>query len=166
MGLPRVAVPEYSMTLPSNEKEVKYRPFLVKEEKLLLMAMESEKEDEIMDAIKNVNTNCVQGDINIDKLPLFDIEYIFLWLRAKSKGEVIELNYSCPKCKGKIPVSFSVEDIKIHKADNHSNKVELTDDLGIVLNYPDIVLQKKIASLPDDLKEAAKKMAINKSNRI
>ena len=153
MGLPRVAVPEYSMTLPSNEKEVKYRPFLVKEEKLLLMAMESEKEDEIMDAIKNVITNCVQGDINIDKLPLFDIEYIFLWLRAKSKGEVIELNYSCPKCKGKIPVSFSVEDIKIHKADNHSNKVELTDDLGIVLNYPDIVLQKKIASLPDDLKE-------------
>ena len=94
MGLPRVAVPEYSMTLPSNEKEVKYRPFLVKEEKLLLMAMESEKEDEIMDAIKNVITNCVQGDINIDKLPLFDIEYIFLWLRAKSKGEVIELNYS------------------------------------------------------------------------
>ena len=153
MGLPRVAVPEYSMTLPSNEKEVKYRPFLVKEEKLLLMAMESEKEDEIMDAIKNVITNCVQGDINIDKLPLFDIEYIFLWLRAKSKGEVIELNYSCPKCKGKIPVSFSVEDIKIHKSDNHSNKVELTDDLGIVLNYPDIVLQKKIASLPDDLKE-------------
>ena len=130
MGLPRVAVPEYSMTLPSNEKEVKYRPFLVKEEKLLLMAMESEKEDEIMDAIKNVITNCVQGDINIDKLPLFDIEYIFLWLRAKSKGEVVELNYSCPKCKGKIPVSFSVEDIKIHKSDNHSNKVELTNDFG------------------------------------
>ena len=153
MGLPRVAVPEYSMTLPSNGKEVKYRPFLVKEEKLLLIAMEGEKEDEIMNAIKDVISNCVYDDINIDTLPLFDIEYIFLWLRAKSKGELIELNYSCPKCNGKIPISFSIEKIKVHKSDNHSNKVELTDDLGIVLKYPDIILQQKIAKLSDDLKE-------------
>ena len=80
MGLPKIAVPDYSMTLPSNGKEVKYRPFLVKEEKLLLIAMEGEKEDEIMNAIKDVISNCVYDDINIDTLPLFDIEYIFCLL--------------------------------------------------------------------------------------
>ena len=143
MGLPKIAVPEYSMTLPSNGKEVKYRPFLVKEEKLLLIAMESEKEDEIMNAIKNVMKNCVYGTIDIDTLPLFDIEYIFLWLRAKSKGEMIELNYNCPTCKGKIPVSFSIEDINVHKTDEHTNKINFTDELGVVLKYPDMKTAKR-----------------------
>ena len=149
MGLPRVAIPEYSMTLPSSGKVVKYRPFLVKEEKLLLIAMEGEKEDEIMTAIKNVIKGCIYDELNVDTLPLFDIEYIFLWLRAKSKGETIELAYSCPTCKSKIPVSFNVEDIKIHRTKEHTNKIEFTDDLGVVLKYPDIVLQKKISSLED-----------------
>ena len=153
MGLPKVAVPEYSLKLPSNDKEIKYRPFLVKEEKLLLIAMESEKEDQIMDAIKNVMKNCIYGNVDIDALPLFDIEYIFLWLRAKSKGETIELNYSCPKCKGKIPVSFSIEDIEINKEDGHTNKIDFTDDLGVVLKYPNMILQQKLSKLPDDLTE-------------
>ena len=153
MGLPKIAVPEYSITLPSNGKKIKYRPFLVKEEKLLLIAMESEKEDEIMNAIKNVMKNCVYGTIDIDTLPLFDIEYIFLWLRAKSKGEMIELNYSCPTCKGKIPVSFSIEDINVHKTDEHTNKINFTDELGVVLKYPDMNLQQKLSKLPKDLTE-------------
>ena len=93
MGLPKIAVPEYSLTLPSNGKEIKYRPFLVKEEKILLIAMESEEPQQMVDATKNVIKNCVFGDIDVDSLPTFDIEYIFLWLRAKSKGELIELKY-------------------------------------------------------------------------
>ena len=118
MGLPRVAVPEYSLKLPSNKKEIKYRPFLVKEEKLLLIAMEGKKEDEILDAVKQVIENCIIGDVNVNTLPMFDIEYIFLWLRAKSKGEIIELKYTCPKCEGQVPVGFNIEDVKIKNAAN------------------------------------------------
>jgi len=136
MGLPKIAVPEYSLTLPSTGEELKYRPFLVKEEKLLLIAMESEDEKQIIASTKTVITNCVFGDINVDKLPVFDVEYIFLWLRARSKGEVIELKYKCPDCQGPIPVIFNVEDVKIHKSEEHINKIELTDNVGVVLKYP------------------------------
>ena len=92
MGLPRIAVPEYSLKLPSSGKELKYRPFLVKEEKILLLAMESEDSKEIITATKNVIKNCVFGEIDVDTLPTFDIEYIFLWLRGRAKGEKVELN--------------------------------------------------------------------------
>jgi len=137
MGLPKIAVPEYSLTLPSTGEELKYRPFLVKEEKLLLIAMESEDEIQIAAATKNVIKNCIFEDINVDKLPVFDIEYIFLWLRARSKGEVIELKYKCPDCKGAIPVIFNVEDVKVHKNnEEHDGKIELTDNVGVVLKYP------------------------------
>jgi|TARA_B110000495_G_scaffold112979_1_gene97787 hypothetical protein len=138
MGLPIVAVPEYSLELPSNGKEIRYRPFLVKEEKLLLIAMESEEEKQILDSTKKVIENCVFGDIDIDKLPTFDIEYIFLWLRARSKGEVIELKYKCPTCKGQIPISFNVEDIKIKRHESHKTKIEINDTLGVVMKYPNI----------------------------
>lgn len=147
MGLPKVAVPEYSLILPSNGKEIKYRPFLVKEEKLLLIAMESEDENQILNSTKNVIENCVFGDIEVDKLPTFDIEYIFLWLRARSKGEVIELKYKCPTCTGQIPISFNVEDIKIKKHDNHNTKIEINDTLGVVMKYPNL------NSVPSDREE-------------
>jgi hypothetical protein len=147
MGLPKIAVPEYSLKLPSDGKEVKYRPFLVKEEKLLLIAMESENEDQIATAAKNVIQNCVYGDIDVDELPIFDVEYIFLWLRAKAKGEVIELNYNCPTCKTVIPASFNIEDIKIERKEGHEQKVQLTDDLGIVMKYPNLKLQSEIQKL-------------------
>jgi hypothetical protein len=149
MGLPRVAVPEYSLKLPSSGEEIKYRPFLVKEEKLLLIATESEDENEIIVATKNVIKNCVFSELDIDKLPIFDIEYIFLWLRARSKGEMIDLKYSCPKCKGEIPVQVNVEDVKVETVDGHSNKIELTDDLGICLKYPNMSFQSEIEALKD-----------------
>lgn len=147
MGLPKVAVPEYSLNLPSTGKEIKYRPFLVKEEKLLLIAMESEDEKQILNSTKKVIENCVFGDIEIDKLPTFDIEYIFLWLRARSKGEVIELKYKCPTCKGQIPISFNVEDIKIKRHENHNTKIEINDTLGVVMKYPNLT------SAPSDREE-------------
>ena len=147
MGLPKIAVPEYSLILPSNGKEVKYRPFLVKEEKILLIAMESENEDQITAAAKNVIQNCVYGDIEVDELPIFDVEYIFLWLRAKAKGEMIELSYNCPTCEAQIPASFNIENVKVEKQDDHEQKIQLTDDLGIVMKYPNLKLQNEIQKL-------------------
>ena len=151
MGLPKIAVPEYQLTLPSTGKDIKYRPFLVKEEKLLLIAMEGQNEQEILTAVQNVISECVLEDIDANTLPMFDIEYIFLWLRAKSKGEIIDLKYTCPTCKGPIPVGFNIEDIKMHYDEKHSTKIELTNDLGVVFKYPNVALQKKISELPDDL---------------
>ncbi len=139
MGLPKITTPEYSLELPSTGKEYKYRPFLVREEKILLIAMESEDEKQIISATKQVISNCIIGDeLDIDNLPTFDIEYIFLWLRAKSKGEIIELKYKCPTCKGDIGVSFNAEEVKIKKDEKHDKNIKLTDSLGIVMKYPNI----------------------------
>ena len=156
MGLPKIAVPEYSLKLPSDGKEVKYRPFLVKEEKLLLMAMETENEKEIMNATKNVITSCVFGDIDVPNIPTFDVEYIFLWLRAKAKGEIIDLKYTCPKCAATIPVSFNIEDIKVTKEEKHSSKVEITDELGVVLKYPNMSVQVQIDQFDEKISDVEK----------
>ena len=156
MGLPVIAVPEYSLILPSTEKEIKYRPFLVKEEKVLLMAMESDDPLQIMEATRTVIKNCIYGDIDVDTLPTFDIEYIFLWLRAKAKGESIDLNYNCPQCKKNIGVSFNIEQVKIKKTPEHSNKIELTDKLGVVFKYPNIRLQHTIETLDNSMHEIDK----------
>ena len=129
MGLPKVAVPEYSLNLPSTGKEIKYRPFLVKEEKLLLIAMESEDEQQIITATRNVLQNCIFDKLDVDEMPIFDIEYIFLWLRGKAKGEKLELKYSCPKCESSLPVDLNLEDIKISYPEGHDSKVQLTDDV-------------------------------------
>jgi hypothetical protein len=149
MGLPKIVVPEYSLILPSTGEEIKYRPFLVKEEKILLIAMESEDEKQIMDATKNVIKNCIFGDINIDEMPTFDIEYIFLWLRGKAKGEEINLKYKCPQCENELPVSFNIEDIKVKKNDEHSNKININENLGVVMKYPNMSLQVKIDNMKD-----------------
>ena len=150
MGLPRIVVPEYSLILPSDGKEIKYRPFLVKEEKLLLIAMESEDEKEIVTATKNVIKNCVFGDINVDELPIFDIEYIFLWLRGRAKGEKIELKYKCPTCESDIPLEFNIEDVEVVKQEGHDKKIQLTDELGVMMKYPDMSLQSEIEKTKDD----------------
>lgn len=150
MGLPKIAVPEYSLTIPSSGKEVKYRPFLVKEEKILLIAMESEDENQIVNATRDVIKNCVYGDINVDDMPTFDIEYIFLWLRAKSKGEIIELNYNCPDCKNQIPLSFNVEEVKVINEVTHSPKIEFSENLGVVMRYPNIAIQQKLDTLKEE----------------
>ena len=113
--------------------------------------MEGKDEQEILTAVQNVISACVLEDIDVNTLPMFDIEYIFLWLRAKSKGEIIDLKYTCPTCKGPIPVGFNIEDIKMHYDEKHSTKIELTNDLGVVFKYPNVALQKKISELPDDL---------------
>jgi|TARA_B110000467_G_scaffold163052_1_gene187977 hypothetical protein len=144
MGLPRIAVPEYSLKLPSNGKEIKYRPFLVKEEKILLIAMESEDDDQIAAASKTVINNCIYADIDVNDLPIFDVEYIFLQLRARAKGELIELKYNCPKCENEIPMSFNIDEINVTKEEGHDPKIQLTDELGVVMKYPNMALQTEI----------------------
>ena len=144
MGLPTIAVPQYELTIPSTEKKAKYRPFLVKEEKVLLIALESENQTNIINAIRTIISNCLYGDVNVNEMPTFDLEYIFLQLRAKSKGEVIELKYECPKCKTEIPANINIDDIKVTFQDKHTNKIELDTNLGVVMKYPTVELQNEI----------------------
>ena len=145
MALPKLNVPVYEAILPSTEKVIKYRPFLVKEEKLLLTAQES-GEEAVLPAVKQIIKNCVQGEIDVDNLPIFDIEYVFLRLRAKSVGEEITLGlkpWGCPQndgelCKFTTEVSVNLEEIKCVKDKTHTSKIMLDDKIGIMMKYPDI----------------------------
>ena len=138
MPLPKLNVPVYETILPSTDKVIKFRPFLVKEEKILLTASEDGSQLTIMNAVKNIVKNCVQEEIDVEKLPLFDIEYIFLKLRAKSVGEEMELTMNCIKedCKGQTPLSLNVDEINVTKHENHNRKIMLTDDVGVMMSYP------------------------------
>ena len=145
MALPKLNVPVYEAILPSTEKVIKYRPFLVKEEKLLLTAQES-GEEAVLPAVKQIIKNCVQGEIDVDNLPIFDIEYVFLRLRAKSVGEEITLGlkpWGCPQndgelCKFTTEVSVNLEEIKCVKDKTHTSKIMLDNKIGIMMKYPDI----------------------------
>ena len=137
MALPKVGYPTYELELPSNGKTVKYRPFLVKEEKVLLLALESEDEKQITSAVKDLIKNCVISRIKVDSLPLFDLEYLFLRIRAASIGETITLTVTClDDNETKTEAVISVDDIKVFKPEGHSTKIELTDEMGIVMRYP------------------------------
>ncbi len=153
MGLPTIAVPEYTLTIPSSGKEVKYRPFLVKEEKILLLAMESEKTEEIIDATKKIIENCVYGDVDVNEMPTFDIEYIFLQLRAKAKGEILDLKYKCPKCELEIPIGINIDDIEVRETKEHTKDIKLTEELGVMMKYPNLSLQTKIAQTSNNKPE-------------
>ena len=145
MALPKLNVPVYEAILPSTEKVIKYRPFLVKEEKLLLTAQES-GEEAVLPAVKQIIKNCVQGEIDVDNMPIFDIEYVFLRLRAKSVGEEITLGlkpWGCPQndgelCKFTTEVSVNLEEIKCVKDKTHTSKIMLDNKIGIMMKYPDI----------------------------
>ena len=140
MPLPKIATPTYSMVLPSLEKEINYRPFLVKEEKLLVLALESEDTKQITQAIKAVLKSCVQTKgIKVESLPTFDIEYLFLNIRGKSVGESIDVNIICPDDeKTSVKVVIDLDDIKVQKTDGHTNKVQLDKNLMMELKYPSL----------------------------
>ena len=140
MPLPKIATPTYSMVLPSLEKEINYRPFLVKEEKLLVLALESEDTKQITQAIKAVLKSCVQTKgIKVESLPTFDIEYLFLYIRGKSVGETIDVNIICPDDeKTSVKVEIDLDDIKVQKTENHTNKVQLDKNLMMELKYPSL----------------------------
>jgi len=141
MALPTIAVPKYSLKIPSSGKEISYRPFLVKEEKILLIAMESEKEEEMISAIKDIIQNCVYDDLDVSNMPMFDIEYIFLQLRSKSKGEVIDMSFECDKCKKPIQMQIDLSTIEIIRTEGHDVKIPLSGDVGVIMKYPSMEIQ-------------------------
>ena len=137
MALPKIATPTYELEIPSSKEKLTYRPFLVKEEKLLLLAMETEKDEDIIHAIKTIITNCTFEKANVENMPLFDLEFIFLNVRAKSIGEVIKLKLLCEDDKETYAdVSINLEDIKVDFNDTHTNIIELNDNVSIIMSYP------------------------------
>ena len=137
MALPKVGYPTYELELPSTGKTVKYRPFLVKEEKVLLLALESEDEKQITTAVKDLIKNCVVSRIKVDQLPIFDLEYLFLNIRGASIGESINLTVTCQDDnETKVDVRIPIGDIKVFKPEGHSAKIEFDDTFGVVMKYP------------------------------
>ncbi len=140
MPLPKISTPSYFLTLPSTGKEIKYRPFLVREEKLLVLALESEDTKQITEAIKTVIKNCIETrSIKVESLPTFDIEYLFLNIRGKSVGEEIEVNVICPDDgETTVPVKINVDEIEVQKFDNHTKTIKLDDHVMLEMKYPSL----------------------------
>ena len=140
MVLPKISVPTYSLEIPSIKKEIKYRPFLVKEEKILIIAMESDDMKQIMDAVKTVISNCIiTKGIKVDQLATFDIEYLFLNVRGKSVGESVDVLITCPDDgTTQVPVSINLDEIKVTVDENHSRDIKLDDVLTLRMKYPSL----------------------------
>ena len=139
MALPRLNTPTYELEVPSTDEKIKYRPFLVKEEKILLMAMESKDNAQIINAVKDIVSSCTFEKLNVATMPMFDMEYIFLNIRAKSVGEVSKIKILCPDDKKTYAsVELDLTKVEVQVGDDHSNKIELTDDMGIIMTYPTI----------------------------
>src|SRR6056300_49317 len=141
MALPLANVAKYELTLPSQQKTVSFRPFLVKEEKILLMAMESGNAGEMLNAVKEIVKNCTFGEINAEEYPMFDIEYVFLQVRAKSVGEVAKIKVLCPDDKKTyVNTEVDLSKVEVYVDDDHSNNVLLDESrkLGVVMKYPSL----------------------------
>ena len=139
MALPKLNTPTYELEVPSTDEKIKYRPFLVKEEKILLMAMESKDNAQIINAVKDIVSSCTFEKLNVATMPMFDMEYIFLNIRAKSVGEVSKIKILCPDDKKTYAsVELDLTKVEVQVGDEHSNKIELTDDMGLIMTYPTI----------------------------
>ena len=152
MPLPKIEVPKYELTIPSSGKQVKFRPFLVREEKVLLIAMEADDDKQMMNAVKDIITNCVYDEVNVNNMPLFDIEYIFLQLRSKSKGETVDLTFDCEDCKTPITVQIDLSKIEITRKEEHKTEIPLSSDVGIKMKYPSLEIQNLIDEKESDVK--------------
>lgn len=136
MPLPKLNVPSYTTKLPSTGETVKYRPFLVKEEKLLFLAMESGEQEDMIDAVKNILKECT-GIKNINRLTTFDIEYLFLKIRTRSVGETVDVNITCPDDgETAVPVSIPLDDIEVQYDPDHSKEIRLNDEIVLTMGYP------------------------------
>ena len=136
MALPQVNVSKYKTVIPSLGKEVEYRPYLVKEEKILMIAMESQDQQQILTAVKDVISNCIYDDVKVSELAIFDIEALFLALRSKSVGEGIELKMKCHSCEHMNDIELNINDINIPEVENEDITIALNDEIGIVMRYP------------------------------
>ena len=137
MSLPQVVLPSYELEIPSSGKKIKYRPFVVKEEKLLLLAVESEDNKQIEDAVKQLLKGCIQSRIKLEDLAIFDLEYIFLQIRAVSVGEIVDLNITCEDDgTTKVPYKMNLTEVRVTFPEDHSNKIMLSDNMGLIMKYP------------------------------
>ena len=139
MALPKLEVPIYELTVPSTDEKIKYRPFLIKEEKILLIAMESGANEDVIQAVKQIVSECTFNTLKLGNMPMFDVEYIFLQIRSKSVGEVSKLKILC-KDDGETYANVEVDltEIEVQVNDDHTNKIELTDEMGVIMRYPTI----------------------------
>ena len=141
MSLPKINAPEYRLNVPSTDEEITYRPFLVKEEKLLLIAQETGTDKATYDAIKQIITGCCSSDLNLDKMPIFDLEYIFLNIRAKSVGEIVKLKVKCPDDeKTEVEIEVDLTKINVEMDEKHDARIQLEENpnIGILMSYPTI----------------------------
>jgi hypothetical protein len=143
MALPVMSLPTYELTVPSTKQKVKFRPFLVKEEKALLIAQQSEDQQIMIDTLKDVIKACTSNKVDVEKLAMFDIEYIFTQLRSRSVGEISELVFSCLECndpKAKMHVNIDLTTLEVHFDKEHTNTIKLFDNIGIKMKYPGLSL--------------------------
>ena len=139
MALPKLTTPTYELEIPSTDEKIKYRPFLVKEEKILMMALESKQEKDITQAVKDIVKECTFDKINIDNMPMFDVEYIFLNIRSKSVGEVSKLKILCPDDKKTYAdVELDLNEVNVQVGEDHTNKIDLGNGTGMIMQYPSI----------------------------
>lgn len=151
MPLPKIEHPIYELTLPSTGKQVSFRPFLVKEEKILLMAKQGGDEKEIVKALKQVINNCiVDSDVDVESFATFDIEYFFLKLRSRSVNNVVSLSYKDYEDEKVYTVDVDLEDVEIVRDPKHTNKVKINNQIGVVMKYPSIDVLNKLSSQEDD----------------
>ena len=154
MALPEIATPTYTLTIPSTKKKVKYRPFLVKEQKILILAMENEDQEQILDAITYTIKSCLITKVDMTTLALFDIEYLFLQIRARSISEEIEMRVTCADDgETTVDVKFMVDDVKVNYPKGHTNIIELSDNLTIEMQYPDLDYFAKINFMDEKVDE-------------
>jgi hypothetical protein len=139
MALPKLTTPTYELEIPSTDEKIKYRPFLVKEEKILMMAMESKASADITQAVKDIVSECTFNKIDISNMPMFDVEYIFLQIRSKSVGEISKLKLLCPDDeKTYVDIELNLDEVKVQVGEDHTNKIELDKGMGIIMRYPTI----------------------------
>ena len=153
MALPIMKTPAYELTVPSTKEKVKFRPFLVKEEKALLIAQQSEDQQTMFDTLKGVIKACTFDKLDVDTLATFDIEYIFLQLRAKSVGEVSELVFSCLECndpKAKIKIEIDLTQLEVYFDPEHKKDIDLFDDVGVRLKYPGLATINKMKGMKEN----------------
>lgn len=170
MNLPKIDLPLYDLKLPSNGKEIKVRPFLVKEEKLLLMAVYTDDPQEIIKTTKQVINNCIiePTDLNLDILPFFDIDYLFIALRAKSVGENIKINYICKTkidddktCDSKFPVEIDISNVVIDKRSDISTEIRFSDNLIFNMKYPPYSIIKSLDEKDSGLEKKIKLISVS-----
>lgn len=153
MNLPVLVTPEFDVTIPSTQQEIKMRPFLVKEEKILLMAAEGKEIRDVVAATKTILQNCILSDVDVNKLAMFDIEYLFVKLRARSVGEIASLYVTHPNnqedeslCHYYQPVEVNLDEIEVEFPADHSKKIMITDKIGIMMKYPTFEMSNKYSS--------------------